>query len=133
MVHSGVIDKTHSAKDFAVFLPFVKNVKMAFFHKGICCHKLRALLHSYVFFSRTVGNSLFAHHSRSGVNILSSQRNYAPLQGGFLPDRHVQRACFLLRTCNHQSSQGPVFLTAASTPSRIFNTMSSCKVGNFNY
>lgn len=78
--------------------------KWLVFHKGICCHKLHALLHSYVFSSGTVGNGMFTQHCRSGVNILSSQRNYVTSQGEFLPDRGMlSEPVFFLEpvTINH--------------------------------
>lgn len=75
--------------------------KWLVFHKGICCHKSHALLHSCVFSSCTVGTQ----HCRSDVNILSSRRNYVPSQGAVLPDRGMlSEPVFFLEpvTINHR-------------------------------
>lgn len=104
------------------------------FHKGIWCHKLDALLHSCVFSSCTAGNSLFTQHCRSGVNILSSGRNYVPSRGGFLPDRGMwSEPVFFLEpvTINHRRA---LFSSLRFPhPVRMFMTMPSSTVGNLDY
>lgn len=103
MVPSLVLDNTHRAQDFAVFSWLMS--KWLVFRQGICCHRLHALLHSYVFSSSSVGNGLFTQHCRCGVNILSSRRNYVPSQGGFLPDGGMLSEPVFLEpvTINHRT------------------------------